>query len=192
LEWDPKRPGVSKVHSPKWIEENMPSSVDIFTTSQASSDLSTAKYLREKGYNVRLTMNTDDLGKRGYYGVYEYQQVLGLNDDSMEVLLILQVLGYTSRVLRCLPMIGDSNWTRIQGTTFHRSSHSPSYGACEMYNITAVELAFRSSMLVKLIYKLGLDPTLQVLLRPSQMGSVYSGMDGTYCEGYNGSVALHT
>ena len=63
-----------------------------------------------------------------------------------------------------------------------RSTHDLAYDGCEIYNISKVENAFRSTILYRDIARFG---HLKKMLRPSEIDN---DLDGSYCERYNDVV----
>eukprot|EP00040_Diaphanoeca_grandis_P027371 m.155695 g.155695 ORF g.155695 m.155695 type:complete len:636 (-) comp30950_c0_seq3:594-2501(-) len=197
--FDPGTPLVLKTHQPPTIQRWFPNgssstfpqgmkSVPLFVThSLVDQDVHSTRMTdwQNEGWNIAHTASVQEVSKKGYYGVYEYQSSLGLDDDQVEMLL--EFVRYWDILRLCCGRQMSKHW---RNALLHAPPargydvHKPSFAGCEMYNISQVEVFFLNSNVSQL---LATYPLLAPMLKPA---TVDDKLDGTYCEQYNRDVTI--
>ena len=174
--------GVLKTHtfpSRSHVEDNFV----VFATSAGGTE-GTYTALRTAGFVVPYVADTLMVATHGHFSVREYQAALEMTDEEMHVLV--EAIRYWDILRMCCGVQMSADWrNRLyprQDYHFHRSTHDLAYDGCEIYNISKVENAFRSTILYRDIARFG---HLKKMLRPSEIDN---DLDGSYCERYNDVV----
>jgi hypothetical protein len=130
----------------------------------------------------------DVVSKRGYFIVYEYQDIFGLSDKQMEYLV--EYLRYWEILRVCCGVQMSSDWRNqlspVSNYSQHHDPHSPAYPACEMYNISQVEnLMLKTYVFQKFSQIISLH---HVIGKPS---TADGELNGTYCERCQANITMN-
>jgi len=112
----------------------------LFTTASSS--------VQNTPLKPKYTQSVDDLHKRGYFLLHDFQHIFNLTQ--MELSFLLEYMRFWSILRQCCGVQMSADWrAQLQNDSKHVSHHenqtSFDYPACEIYNIEAVEKLLISS-----------------------------------------------
>ena len=184
---------VIKTHRISGFLSERPSNTWIFlTSSDRLSDIETfelnsnIKLLMQMNFTIPYIADVNLVAKRGHFIVYEYQHIFGLSDTKMEQ--IAEYLRYWDILRVCCGKQMSADWRNhlapSKNYKQHHDPHSPTYPACEMYNISEVERRMINTLAFK---KLSQSDPLRRFIGKPEISDVV--LDGTYCSRCNENIA---
>lgn len=182
-----RRFDVLKMHRPP-LSDSHNSRVWVFATTNATGDAAALDAFRARGFPVKLVQATDELARRGHQEfAARLADVFDLGSDDRRA---LYAYVRSWKVLRqcCGPQMSQ-DWyrelLRRAGTAVpgppHHARDSPSYPACEIYDLDAVEAALLATAVVRRF-----GARAPMLRRVSQIDG---DLNGTYCSAVNARMA---
>ncbi|XP_060578126.1 uncharacterized protein LOC132735204 [Ruditapes philippinarum] len=167
----------------------LPLDVWIFMTS--SNLLSDEKKTELESHKVRIRnmriripwiVDIETTSKRGHTIVFDYQPFFRLSDTQMQH--AVEYLRYWDIIRLCCGRQMSADWRRRLSPKIsyipHHDPHSYSYPACEMYNITEVEILLMKTFVYQKFANI--SSLHDIIGKPS---NVDGELDGTYCERCN-------
>ncbi|XP_045182927.1 uncharacterized protein LOC123541465 [Mercenaria mercenaria] len=186
---------VIKTHNiAKFLPKTPPNSWIFITSSGSLSPRNkhllnaSRRGIEKRNITIPYVADLDLVTRRGYFIAYEYQPIFGLSDEKMQH--IIEYFRYWDILRLCCGKQMSADWrnrlSRKLNYKQHHDLHSPSYPACETYNISQVELLFLNTYAYR---KFGHISSLRDAIgKPS---TVDGKLDGTYCERCNTYIAKH-
>ena len=184
---------VIKTHSITEYLNETPSDTWIFsTTSDRLSKTSkiklnrSIKLIKKSNFTIPYIADVNLVARRGHFIVYEYQDIFGFSDTKMEQ--IAEYFRYWDILRVCCGKQMSEDWRNHlaprKNYKQHHRPHSPTYPACEMYNISEVEMRMIKTPAFK---KLSQSDSLRRLVGKPEISDVV--LDGTYCSRCNKNIA---
>ena len=163
----------------------------LFTTAKDKSKSASLSQLKDQGYNIKFVQEGPSLGKLGHYMAFKYQDIFDLTNEQIEG--IVEFMRYWEILRKCCGMQMSSDWRQEllppnkKGPRYnvHHDQNSPSYPACQIYDIDNVESLLVNTKLAK---TMSAYPKLGEIIRPS---TVDGPLNGNYCSRYNRAVKEH-
>ncbi|XP_045177472.2 uncharacterized protein LOC123537759 [Mercenaria mercenaria] len=183
---------VIKTHNIVRLPISIPSNSWIFVTSSDALPLReklvfnwSIRKIKERNITIPYVADVDLVSKRGHYIAYEYQTLFGMSDENMQY--IIEYLRYWDILRICCGRQMSNDWrSRLLSNANHSQHHNRhilTYPACEMYNISQVELLLLNTYAVQ---KFGHIASLRdVIGKPS---IIDGKLDGGYCERCNKNI----
>mmetsp|Transcript_9293 Transcript_9293/g.13949 ORF Transcript_9293/g.13949 Transcript_9293/m.13949 type:complete len:406 (-) Transcript_9293:123-1340(-) len=167
---------VLKTHFPQLF--SLTDDLWMFTTShKRDKDWKTIAEIESKKYKlpVKYVQTMGNLREKGYKMVADYQEIFKFSDE--QVMFLMEYLRYWTVLRQCCgcQMSSDRKKDIVKERRKRRWRRwDPLYPACEIYNISEVEIAFLGSQL----YKKHGHRHIQLRSISDQDGS----LNGTYCK----------
>ncbi|XP_045194317.2 uncharacterized protein LOC123549938 [Mercenaria mercenaria] len=171
---------VIKTHTIGKYLMRIPSNSWIFMTSGAHKRniLHGIRNIKDKQIRIVYVADIDLVSKRGHFIAYEYQRFFGVSNDKMKI--IVEYLRYWDILRLCCGKQMSADWRNHLSPEpnyeWHHDPHSPTYPACEMYNISQVEQLFINTYAFQKFAHI--DSLVHVIGRPS---NVDDKLNGQYC-----------
>ena len=135
-----------------------------------------------KGHDVKYVQDKRTLDRLGHHMVYEYQDIFGFTEEQMADLLVY--MRYFTVLRQCCGDQMSDDWRQAllpedkkrKGYRPHHGAASPSFPACEMYDIDTVERLFMGTKIFQLSEQHG------VYTNPATV------FNGSACSTYNHKV----
>ncbi|XP_060567026.1 uncharacterized protein LOC132725858 [Ruditapes philippinarum] len=180
---------VIKTHKLMPFLDEIPPDSWIFMTSREADKVKLngdKQLIKDKNFTVPYIADVRLVSKRSHFIVYEYQRIFGFSDAKMEK--IAEYLRYWDVLRVCCGKQMSADWrNKLVPSKYyvpHHDPHSPTYPACEMYNISEVELGMINT---HVYMKLSKADSLRRFIGKPEMSNVV--LDGTYCSRCNENIA---
>ncbi|XP_053385513.1 uncharacterized protein LOC128550453 [Mercenaria mercenaria] len=184
---------VIKTHNVSRLLTKIPSDTWIFMTSsealtsEEKHEMSMNRQkVRNKNFTVPYIADIDLVSKRGHNIVYEYQTFFGLSNETIQH--IVEYFRYWDILRICCGLQMSSDWRNQLSPSANyitrHGLHSPSYPACEMYNISQVEqLLINTYAFRKFAH---IDSLRNGIGKLSDLDGT---LDGNYCRRCNANIS---
>ncbi|XP_045202150.2 uncharacterized protein LOC123555619 [Mercenaria mercenaria] len=184
-----KKYNVIKCHDISWYL-TVKWSKWVFMTSNHALLSRRLNYMRgkikDKNTTIPFIADIDLVSRRGHYIVHEYQRFFGISDEKMQH--IVEYLRYWDVLRVCCGMQMSADWRNHLAPKAkykqHHSYHSPTYPACEMYNISQVEHLLVNTYVFKKLSHIG--SLRDVIGKTSTVDGI---LNGSYCERCNTNIS---
>lgn len=189
------RPIVLKTHGAheqealdKVILEPKKQHIWVFSTAKTKEEAKSKRgKLQSRGYNVKYVQDLETLGVLGHQIVQKYSSIFHLND--VQTSALIEYMRYWDILRVCCGAQMSAKWRnellpegKKQSDLKNDDVHSPTYHACIIYDMDAVEKLFRSTTVYNLLEHY---PNMK---RANHLSEKDGELFGSYCSKYNNMV----